>query len=158
MKKRGPRQGHIELLEQRLKKMEELMTAGSTTPIATHPTTNNSNSNGSSDTTTSRLPPILSSGGIPTNTPQLGYQVIPQRAMPTCYTPTTQLPPMTTNMASDLPSDDIVDHLVDLFFKHCATISPIFDIAGFKKSVLNKTCNQFLLLCVMAVAARSVRV
>lgn len=26
MKKRGPRQGHIELLEQRLKKMEELMT------------------------------------------------------------------------------------------------------------------------------------
>lgn len=154
MKKRGPRQGHIELLEQRLKKMEELMTAGNNN-IAnmTSSTDNNSDTSSSS----SRLPPILSSGGIPTNTPQLGYQVIPQRIMPTCYTPTTpQLPPLTKDMTSDLPSDDILEHLVDLFFKHCATISPIFDVKGFKKSVLNKTCNQFLLLCVMAVAARSV--
>lgn len=145
MKKRGPRQGHIELLERRLKKMEELMTAGSS---ITNATTDASSIN-SAD---SNLPPILSNV-----VPPLGYQVIPQTTMPGCYTPSTHLPPIpTAPLTNELPSDDIIEHLTNLFFRNCATISPIIDVAGFKKSIRNRTCNQFLLYTIMAVAARSV--
>lgn len=145
MKKRGPRQGHIELLEQRLKKMEELMTAGSTITNATTDSSSINSADGS-------LPPILSNAA-----PQLGYQVIPQTTMPSCYTPPTLLPPMpTTPLTNELPSDDIMEHLTNLFFRNCATISPVIDVVGFKKSIRDRTCNQFLLYTIMAVAARSV--
>lgn len=76
----------------------------------------------------------------PTLLPPLGYQIIP--------------PQVTAFLGNDYPSQDVVEHLLDLFFKHCATVSPIADIYGFRKNVRNKTCSLFTLYCFMAAAAR----
>lgn len=52
------------------------------------------------------------------------------------------------------PPMDIVQHLVDIYFLHFETLSPIADVKGFKATILNKTCNAFLLYSILAVAAR----
>jgi hypothetical protein len=52
------------------------------------------------------------------------------------------------------PSPDIVDHLVDVYFTHFQTLSPIADLKGLRASIANKTCDTFLLLAILSVAAR----
>lgn len=121
-KKRGPRQGHIEILEQRLKKMEELMTTNA----------------GSGNLQLDRLP----------TEPLREYQAAPQGPEPHIEAPLPDI----------APSTDVIQHLVDTYFQHCAMIAPIIDVEGFKSSVRNNTCNMFLLYSIMAVAARYVKI
>lgn len=52
------------------------------------------------------------------------------------------------------PSPDIVDHLVDIYFAHFETLSPIADYKSLRASIADKTCDTFLLFAILSVAAR----
>lgn len=93
--------------------------------------------------------------------PTAGYTVINAHEPPSLeYKPRQPNLPMIQQTyhslysSGDLPSLDIMQHLIDLFFKHCGSICSIVDVKRFRQSVVNKTCNPFLLYSVLAVAAR----
>ncbi|KAI8642680.1 fungal-specific transcription factor domain-containing protein [Parasitella parasitica] len=141
VRKRGPRQGHIDLLEQRLRKMEELITAGrsvleaspSTIPIVEEPIL--------------RQPSLLQTGP-----PSSKYHLPP--AVAAEATPAWRLQKPTPVEKLEWPPMDIVQHLADIYFLHFETLSPIADTKGFKATIQNKTCNTFLLYSILSVAAR----
>lgn len=147
VKKRGPRQGHIDLLEQRLRKMEELITTGSSVLEASP----------------SSLPMVQE----PINKPAVPRPIASTRTtepptLPSAYTdahmtpapPALTLPKTTPDAKCEWPAIDAVQHLVDIYFMHFETLSPIADVKGFKASILNKTCSTFLLYAILSVAAR----
>jgi hypothetical protein len=123
--------------------MEELMTAG-----------NSSNPND--------VPaPLQASTASPLpahQQPLAGYTVIQTQPPPSLHykpqQPIIQQSYHQLYSSGDLPNSDIMEHLLDLFFKNCGTVCSIVDIQGFRNSVANKTCNPFLLYAVLAVAAR----
>ncbi|KAI9478215.1 MAG: fungal-specific transcription factor domain-containing protein [Benjaminiella poitrasii] len=55
---------------------------------------------------------------------------------------------------NEWPPDDTIEHLLEIYIKHCEVISPIIDFDGLRDSVKNKTCNSFLLYSILSVAAR----
>ncbi|KAI8076223.1 fungal-specific transcription factor domain-containing protein [Thamnidium elegans] len=158
IKKRGPRQGHIELLEQRLKKMEELMTTKPESPTHIVPVVTElvefqqttSPMQQSSMTIQTQQPMSIIQ-------PQQNMPIIqPQQNMPTIQ-PQHNVPILLSEQSVSscgLPCDEILEHIIDLYFYNCATISPIIDAKGFKYSVKNKTCNLFLLYALLAVGSR----
>ncbi|KAL7309863.1 hypothetical protein PS15m_010694 [Mucor circinelloides] len=142
IKKRGPRQGHIDLLEQRLRKMEELITTGSSVleaspsslPMVKEPISKTAlYFNASTRTEPPPLPPTYTT---------------------TNMTPTLALPKPAPDAKYEWPAMDVVQHLVDIYFMHFETLSPIADVKGFKATILNRTCNTFLLYAMLSVAAR----
>ncbi|KAK4513684.1 uncharacterized protein ATC70_005688 [Mucor velutinosus] len=148
VKKRGPRQGHIDLLEQRLRKMEELITTGSSVleaspsslPMVEEPINKSALPRPASSARTTAESPSLQST-YTTNTTTLTQ-------------PALALPKPTPDAKCEWPAMDVVQHLVDIYFMHFETLSPIADVKGFKANILNKTCNTFLLYAILSVAAR----
>ncbi|KAI8377292.1 fungal-specific transcription factor domain-containing protein [Blakeslea trispora] len=146
MKKRGPRQGHMDSIEKRLRKMEEMIRG---------------NNSGAS------LSPSSQPSQIPLPPPSL-----PE--VPTTLSESILLPPLsnsisTSNITSATPiqeqlhnpqeenpwpSTDIIDHLLPLFLNHLELYSPIVKINDLLQSIQNKTCNLFLLLSILSLAAR----
>ncbi|KAF1801689.1 fungal-specific transcription factor domain-containing protein [Mucor lusitanicus] len=144
VKKRGPRQGHIDLLEQRLRKMEELITTGSSVLEASP----------------SSLPIIEEPINKPAAATQPACAIRATTVQPpsshtnTTPRPALALPKPTPDAQCQWPAMDVVQHLVDIYFMHFETLSPIADVKGFKASILNKTCSTFLLYAILSVAAR----
>ncbi|KAI8047424.1 fungal-specific transcription factor domain-containing protein [Gilbertella persicaria] len=146
IRKRGPKQGHIDLLEQRLKKMEELISG-------------------------TRLIPDMTQQQQPSIQPQTIQQPLPITPTPK-ITPPTIAPPITAPPAAPAPQfsyfnstsppqtentwpdSDTIDHLVPLFFKHLEVFSPFANPTGLMQSIKNKTCKKFLLWSILSVAAR----
>lgn len=73
-------------------------------------------------------------------------------------TPVAKTPPINgtsdTTKGEDLPPKEAIIELVDVYFKYFEVLSPISDIQGVKAKVRNNVCNQFLLYCILSVAAR----
>ncbi|KAG0174323.1 hypothetical protein DFQ28_006763 [Apophysomyces sp. BC1034] len=57
-------------------------------------------------------------------------------------------------MGDDLPSEEIVMHLVDLFFKYINSVFPLVHRATIKQGIVNGTVSKPLLWAVMAIGAR----
>ncbi|KAI8882179.1 hypothetical protein K501DRAFT_286008 [Backusella circina FSU 941] len=134
-KKRGPRQGHMELLERRLQKMEQLITnTEEPTLLDTNPTPTTIATSGNNNNSTAATLISLQTQPVTTNT--------------TSNTTTN------TATASLLPPVDVVFHLVDLFFSQMAVMSPIINRSSFYESIENNTCSPFLLLAILSVGAR----
>jgi hypothetical protein len=54
----------------------------------------------------------------------------------------------------DMPSPEIVEHLLAVFFEHLYPMMPILHPKFFMEKIRNKKCPEVLLLSVMALAAR----
>ncbi|GAN04748.1 conserved hypothetical protein [Mucor ambiguus] len=151
VKKRGPRQGHIDLLEQRLRKMEELITKGSSVleaspsslPVVQEPISKSTLLHPTSLARTTTEPP-----------PSLPSTYTTAGDLTTPAIPALTLPKPTPDGKCEWPDMDVVQHLVDIYFVHFETLSPIADVKGFKASIINKTCSTFLLYAILSVAAR----
>ncbi|ORE03668.1 hypothetical protein BCV72DRAFT_27847 [Rhizopus microsporus var. microsporus] len=107
-KKRGPRKGYVQTLEERLTEMEKRLTTN----------------NGLIMPSTS-LSPI-------------------QPSFSTIH----------NDMEYDLPSKEIVDHLVDIFFKHINAFLPFVHRSILKKSIQEGTISRPLLYSVLATSSR----
>ncbi|KAI8369860.1 fungal-specific transcription factor domain-containing protein [Choanephora cucurbitarum] len=110
-KKRGPRKGYVQLLEERLAQMERKLLG----PTGQYQATNEDH-----------LPPI--------NSPIQSYE--------------------NTENSFDLPSLEIVNHLVDLFFQNINSIFPFVHRTILKKTIQDGTVSRPLLYSVLAIGAR----
>ncbi|KAI8071025.1 hypothetical protein BC940DRAFT_235023 [Gongronella butleri] len=174
-KKRGPRQGYIEMLEKRLDKMEKLLTSsndpspGAAAAAASLPT-----------------PTAYTAAAIGTQSPTspmhaAGFPVTPTAANPSAPNPlvikpdyepqgmpapappppptsaTAAAPPPTIDDSpsdGDLPNKSIVQHLITIYFDKLYSYAPLFDPRTFMRNYLDGKHSDFLLLSMMAVAAR----
>ncbi|KAI7903545.1 fungal-specific transcription factor domain-containing protein [Cokeromyces recurvatus] len=120
-KKRGPRKGYVQLLEERLAQMERrLMGPG----MMTTTTLDKDDSR--------RLPP----------SPTTMKQSSPVQLYKDLESP------------SDLPPIDIVNHLVDIFFKYINSVFPFVHRAILKKQIQDGFVSRPLLYSVLAISAR----
>lgn len=92
-------------------------------------------------------PPIQQQSSMPIQTQQLISIIQPQHSVPIISSEQSL-------SSCGLPCYEILEHIIDLYFYNCSTISPIIDAKGFKYSVKNKTCNLFLLYVLLAVGSR----
>ncbi|CEP09646.1 hypothetical protein [Parasitella parasitica] len=124
-KKRGPRKGYVQLLEERLAQMErKLMGPGV-------PNYNNSQQSHISDEENQSS----SSTSNKAHSPVHLYE-----------NPVEQ--------TSDLPPLDIVNHLVDLFFKYINSVFPFVHRHVLKRSIQDGSVSRPLLYSVLAIGAR----
>jgi hypothetical protein len=59
-------------------------------------------------------------------------------------------------ISSDLPPLDLVNHLVDLFFKYVNSVFPFVHRVVLKRSIKDGSVSRPLLYSVLAISARSV--
>ncbi|KAI9484046.1 MAG: fungal-specific transcription factor domain-containing protein [Benjaminiella poitrasii] len=119
-KKRGPRKGYVQLLEERLGQMErKLMGPG----IINTSMSDEDNSRSLSSSPINNQPSPI----------QL-YKNLER--------------------SSDLPSVEIVNHLVDIFFKYINSVFPVVHRAILKKQIQDGTVSRPLLYSVLAISAR----
>jgi hypothetical protein len=167
-KKRGPRQGYIELLEKRLDKMEKLLqnNPGDTSPDDISPTDfdvplfhpSKNNRQFSTDSTEEHAKPV-------TNGRQHGS--LDQSPVPSPTSPSSRLSqfsPIMSHSSNSLtsrsqaddsfPSPEVVEHLLAVYFEHLYPMMPILHPKFFMEKIRNKKCPEVLLLSVMALSAR----
>ncbi|KAI8642751.1 fungal-specific transcription factor domain-containing protein [Parasitella parasitica] len=124
-KKRGPRKGYVQLLEERLAQMErKLMGPGV-------PNYNNSHQSHISDEENLSSPSTSNRAHSPIHL----YE-----------NPVEQ--------TSDLPPFDVVNHLVDLFFKYINSVFPFVHRHVLKRSIQDGSVSRPLLYSVLAIGAR----
>ncbi|KAG2181152.1 hypothetical protein INT43_008734 [Umbelopsis isabellina] len=166
-KKRGPRQGYIELLEKRLDKMEKLL--------------QNSPADGSPEETAApdyEIPPYQSAKKarqFSTDSDDHGKSYGNGKSNSMDYSPApsptsassrlSQFSPILSHSSNSLtsrsqtddvmPSPEIIEHLVAVFFEHLYPMMPILHPKFFMEKIRKKQCPEVLLLSVMALAARS---
>ncbi|KAI9284826.1 fungal-specific transcription factor domain-containing protein [Umbelopsis sp. AD052] len=168
-KKRGPRQGYIELLEKRLDKMEKMLqnNPGDTSPEDISPT----------DFDAPLFQPTKSHRQFSTDSEDQAKPLVngrthgslDQSPVPSPTSPSSRLsqfsPIMShssnsltsrSNNAEDggLPSSDVIEHLVAVYFEHLYPMMPILHPKFFMERIRNKKCPEVLLLSVMALSAR----
>lgn len=166
VKKRGPRQGYMEMLEKRLDKMEKMLTRGHELSQQQQQQQQHSSS---ADTTLSEDGSNTKSPQPPNNNPILSQHhpcsssstatannsVINE---PTSSTTVSSFSPANnvnnTFPTSLLPPIDIVLHLIHLFFEYIYNYAPIFDKETLIRDVQEQRCPEFLILAIMAVSAR----
>ncbi|KAL7322850.1 hypothetical protein PS15p_210826 [Mucor circinelloides] len=125
-KKRGPRKGYVQLLEERLAQMErKLMGPG----VSNYNSNSNQHPHISDEENQS-----LSSTSNRAHSPIHLYE--------------------NSEQTSDLPPLDIVNHLVDLFFKNINSVFPFVHRHVLKKSIQDGTISRPLLYSVLAIGAR----
>ncbi|KAI9357536.1 fungal-specific transcription factor domain-containing protein [Pilaira anomala] len=125
-KKRGPRKGYVQLLEERLAQMERKLmgpTSSSSTGLKNNRNILNDDESNS-----------LSSSSIHATSPIQLYG--------------------NPDNCADLPPLDIVIHLVDLFFKYINSLFPFVHRIVLKKSIKDGTVSRPLLYSVLAISAR----
>ncbi|KAG0744736.1 hypothetical protein G6F57_009476 [Rhizopus arrhizus] len=105
-KKRGPRKGYVQTLEEKLTELEKRLMS----------------------------------------TENLSRSASPNNILSTSIYP--------SDSGDDLPPLPIVDHLVDMFFKHINAFIPFVHRASLKKSIHNGTVSRPLLYSVLAASAR----
>jgi hypothetical protein len=131
--------------------MEELITTGSSVleaspsslPVVQEPISKSTLLHSTSLARTTTEPPP----SLPSTYTTAGGSTTPVRSALT-------LPKPTPDGKCEWPDMDVVQHLVDIYFVHFETLSPIADVKGFKASMVNKTCSTFLLYAILSVAAR----
>ncbi|OAD77566.1 Zn(2)-C6 fungal-specific transcription factor [Phycomyces blakesleeanus NRRL 1555(-)] len=122
-KKRGPRKGYVQVLEERLLQMESRLMS--------------ENGEGSRDPTLSPITSGQSSSDIyEKDTRQTKYKL--------SY----------ADQTIQLPSLDIVLHLVDLFFKYINSVFPLIHRGTLRQAIMNGTVSKPLLWSVLAIGAR----
>ncbi|CDH56810.1 zinc finger transcription factor 1 [Lichtheimia corymbifera JMRC:FSU:9682] len=179
VKKRGPRQGYMEMLEKRLDKMEKMLTRGHELSQQQQQQQQQQQHSSSADSTLSEDASNTRSPQPPNNNPIISQQhhcsssstatannsVINE---PTSATTVASFSPANnvnntfpTNQqqqqqqsTSVLPSTDIVLHLIHLFFEYIYNYTPIFDKETLIRDVQEQRCPEFLILAIMAVSAR----
>ncbi|GAN04046.1 hypothetical protein MAM1_0054d03505 [Mucor ambiguus] len=125
-KKRGPRKGYVQLLEERLAQMERKLMG---------PGVHNSNSNCNQHPHFSdEENQSLSSTSNRAHSPIHLYE--------------------NPDQTSDLPPLDIVNHLVDLFFKNINSVFPFVHRHVLKRSIQDGSISRPLLYSVLAIGAR----
>ncbi|KAL0146196.1 Zn(2)-C6 fungal-specific transcription factor [Mucor lusitanicus] len=125
-KKRGPRKGYVQLLEERLAQMERKL-MGPGVP----------NYNGNSN----QHPHISDEDNQSlSSTPNRAHSPIHLYENP--------------DQTSDLPPLDIVNHLVDLFFKNINSVFPFVHRHVLKRSIQDGSISRPLLYSVLAIGAR----
>lgn len=80
----------------------------------------------------------------------------PENAGSPLTSTSSQASPIVTNAETtgEFPSKRMIEELVDLYFKYFEVLSPIADVQGLMIKIRNNVCNQFLLYCILSVAAR----
>lgn len=195
VRKRGPRQGYIEMLEKRLDKMERLLSSEVRQSLLTNAPPCSSSSNETETTaTTAKSPVLVSNSSAGGSIGSLGndQSVInkarhehnhhhPQsfgteRIMPVysgSVVSPISYPPSETGISSSsstlaylpakrnaascgFPPADVVEHLLDLYFRHIYPFASIIDRDMLMNDIRENKCSEFLLLCIMAASARFV--
>ncbi|ORX62290.1 hypothetical protein DM01DRAFT_1331736 [Hesseltinella vesiculosa] len=148
------------MLEKRLEKMEKIFSAGDAPAPASYPPepvlTNIQTS-----------PAALSASPLSSSLTSNGLSLPPSATLPPPYpssiipkdyeTPTSKPYSPTTTLASpSIPGFDknIIEHLIKLFFDKQYSCIPIFEPRTFMRDFHNNKHSHFLLLSIMAVAAR----
>ncbi|KAI8980911.1 fungal-specific transcription factor domain-containing protein [Pilobolus umbonatus] len=149
-KKRGPRQGYIEILEQRLAKLENKLLS----PTESHEV---------------RTPPVSNQQE---NSPSYEHEPSSDYVDTTQYTQTetelastlscmsSNIPSLihTPNQSADtvdnMPSLEIVEHMFDLFFAYLFPTIPILDEVSLRTDLREGKCSDFLILCIIGACAR----
>ncbi|OBZ85882.1 Transcriptional activator protein acu-15 [Choanephora cucurbitarum] len=143
VKKRGPRQGHIDSLEKRLRKMEEIITSKNPDIDSSPP----------SQTPLPLNPPqtIVTPTLLPLPLPESSGPMNATNSIPDGSSATNELAP---DQMNSWPPIEVIDHLLPIFVKHLDLFSPIVETDKIVQSIRNKTCNLFLLLAVLSLASR----
>ncbi|KAI9302003.1 fungal-specific transcription factor domain-containing protein [Cunninghamella echinulata] len=136
-KRRGPRKGYVQLLEERLAQLEKKMPgSSSSSSVVAVPSSslNNNNSDGNNqhhNLTTPKIERSISNHGI--NISMLNEESIED---------------------IEMPPQDIVLHLVNYFFKYINSLFPLLHHPTLIQSIRDGTVSQPLLWSVMAIGAR----
>lgn len=156
VQKRGPRQGYIEIIEKRLDKMERLLSQHhqqqqqhSTDHHHHHPQSPMSDKSSLQHTNHDRS---TSSGSFPS--PSLGTTPNTAAIMPLSSPSSNIQPPQSILQESILPPSDVVDHLVKVFFNCITNYVGIFNEESLLRDIRERRCSDFLILSILAVAAR----
>ncbi|KAG1224988.1 hypothetical protein G6F35_003677 [Rhizopus arrhizus] len=154
MKKRGPRQGYIELLEQRLAKMEKILLSSETAAAG---------GNSSQEQQQNEIPENEQRIKRGKTNREEHHQ---HSSSPTSFSsisssfpsPPThaliQQPQSAELNEKTLPPMDVIEHMTDLYFTYLHPFCPLFDEATLRKSIREGKCTDFLLLSLLAACAR----
>ncbi|CAO3694028.1 unnamed protein product [Umbelopsis ramanniana] len=167
-KKRGPRQGYIELLEKRLDKMEkmlqnnpedaspeEISPTDFDAPLFQHSKNHRQFSTDSED----QAKPLVngrtqgSSDQSPAPSPTSPSSRLSQFS-PIMSHSSNSLTSRSNTEDGVLPSADVIEHLVAVYFEHLYPMMPVLHPKFFMEKIRNKKCPEVLLLSVMALSAR----
>lgn len=167
-KKRGPRQGYIELLEKRLDKMEKMLqnNPGDASPEEISPTEfdaplfQHSKSHRQFSTDSEDQAKPLTNGRTHGSSDQ---SQAPSPTSPSSRL--SQFSPLMSHSSNSLtsrsntedgglPSADVIEHLVAVYFEHLYPMMPVLHPKFFMEKIRNKQCPEVLLLSVMALSAR----
>lgn len=68
--------------------------------------------------------------------------------------PSAHLPPSTLKQDEILPPFDVIEHIVDLYFKYFFSALPIFHEETLRSQIKERKCPDFLLLSLLGACAR----
>ncbi|GAN00650.1 conserved hypothetical protein [Mucor ambiguus] len=206
-KKRGPRQGYIEMLEQRLAKMEQILlsdsaanatpqeaesskqeedqdsvdhdtdtrhddephasraasAAATSTTVESIPTTTHSSIRAKSTASKRSSEDTLHDAASPASFSSLSSNFPSPPAMMNHHNHHHQqqqhphrhnAAPQDSSNGYLLPPMNVIEHMVDLYFKYLFSGTPIFDEATLRNDIRERRCSDFLLLSLFAACAR----
>lgn len=148
-RKRGPRKGYVQVLEQRIAQLERRLSneedyVSNSTNATLHPLS-------SSPSPPSRINKKAADGNIK-------QSIRFKSSWLTLFYP---VPPLSKGGRNPLGDDkdfyppiNIVIHLVDLFFKHLNSVFPLVHRKTLKRSIQDGTVSRPLLWAIMAIGAR----
>ncbi|KAI9317682.1 fungal-specific transcription factor domain-containing protein [Dichotomocladium elegans] len=161
VKKRGPRQGYIEMLERRLDKMEKMLSRGNESSSSHHTYGNHSSIDSPASEESSS--PIFS-GNTHQSQPGLLPHAVSRNShemsgmddgqtlgSSVVYSKGKQLSPA---IESALPPIDVILHLVHLYFEYIYSYASIFDKETLILDIQEQRCPEFLVLAILSVSAR----
>ncbi|KAI8082944.1 fungal-specific transcription factor domain-containing protein [Halteromyces radiatus] len=125
-KRRGPRKGYVQLLEERLALLERRLTG---------------------------MPPSSTGRPTITATTKQGSRLYANSSVTGMMIPQTELNGGSLDDVT-MPSEEVVLHLVDFFFKYINSIFPLIHHHTLVQSIKDGTISQPLLWSVMAIGAR----
>lgn len=195
-KKRGPRQGYIEMLEQRLAKMEKILLSPESEASKKPTTVEHEEDLDDEYEEDNDLPPSFSSSNLSSSSLSNKIDTFPAKtnhghtttnnnnnnnsnnkyskrssedmnhdcASPTSFSsissnfpspPAHVLAHQSSRSESDiLPSMEVIQHIVDIYFTNLFVALPIFDEKTLRNDVRDGKCSDFLLLSLLGACAR----
>ncbi|KAI9480780.1 MAG: hypothetical protein EXX96DRAFT_564130 [Benjaminiella poitrasii] len=181
-KKRGPRQGYIEMLEQRLAKMEQILLSDSgdssnniISNLAKSDEINEQHDSGSStansinylaeklsnnenDSETSSKMKHTTKDLYGETSPTSYSSLSSNYPSPNAHILSQNLPLKQDNDKDSLPPIDVIEHMVDLYFKYLFPSTPIFIEHELRSDIRDRKCPEFLLFSLLAVSARYINI